>query len=125
MGWSVHGTDFRFSFRVDANGLSVSGEGRQSYSSSLNIFLDTSEIDPLTARWSIYRASEVAKMAVRFGCDLQDMKYYLDAATVKATSKPIGIIKHYDVMGAGPAFLMECMDKNFAVLKRFKPRDLD
>jgi hypothetical protein len=45
MGWSVLGNDFRFSFEVNKDGLSVSGEGCPIYRSSLNVHIDTSEID--------------------------------------------------------------------------------
>jgi hypothetical protein len=96
MGWTVHGTDFRFTFGVNKDGLSVSGEGRPIYRSSLNVHIDMSEINSLTARWSIYRASEAAELAALLALDVRDMKYYLDAAVVKVTSKPIGIITHHD-----------------------------
>jgi hypothetical protein len=109
MGWSVHGTDCRFSFEVDKYGLSVSGEGRPIYRSSLNFFIDTSEIDTLPAYWSIYRASEAAELAASLSLDVQDMKHYLDEAVVKTASKPVGIVNYYDREdGANPKHLFFC-----------------
>lgn len=109
MGWSVLGKDFRFSFEVNKDGLSVSGEGSPIYRSALNVHIDTSEINSLSARWSIYRASEAAGLAASLAFDVRDMKYYLDAAVVKATSKPIGIIKRNDASDrANPRHLSFC-----------------
>jgi len=92
MGWTVYGTDSRFSYRVDQFGLSVSGEGRFDYRSSLNT--DMREIEGLPARWEIHRASEAAEAAAAISTDVRNMKRYLDATFVKTTSKPIGIIKY-------------------------------
>ena len=109
MGWSVLGNDFRFSFEVNKDGLSVSGEGSPIYRSSLNVHIDTSEINSLSARWSIYRASEAAELAASLALDVRDMNYYLDPAAVKVTSKPIGVIKHNEALDrANPRHLSFC-----------------
>ena len=130
MGWSVHGTDSRFSFEVNKDGLSVSGEGRPIYRSSLNFFIDTSEIDTLPAYWSIYRASEAAELAASLALDVKDMKHYLDEAVVKTASKPVGIINHYYAEdAANPRHLSFCAflpDQYFAnVWQLLKVRSAD
>jgi hypothetical protein len=64
----------------------------------LNVHIDASEINSLSARWSIYRASEAAELAASLALDVRDMNYYLDPAAVKVTSKPIGVIKHNEAL---------------------------
>jgi hypothetical protein len=79
MGWLVHGGHFDLSFRVDNDGLSISGEGEQRYENS-SVILDTPEINGLRARWTIWRASSGAELAGRLGLDVKDMRYYLNPA---------------------------------------------
>jgi hypothetical protein len=94
MSWTVYG-DPGLSFQVDKNGLSISGKGRQQCSPIGGIYVGMSDIKALLAQWTIYRASEASETAISSSLYVTEMKYYLDASDVKATTKPISIIKYY------------------------------
>jgi hypothetical protein len=98
MGWYIQGTDFHFDIRVDKNGLSVSGEGSQVFKSSLDpleIKIDMNETKTLPASWSIYRAAQAGELASTLSLDVQEMKGCLDAAVVRTTTRPVGVIAHH------------------------------
>jgi len=94
--FSIHGTDFHFSFRVDEHGLSVSGKGHPSYWPS-SVYIDTaSQINDIPAEWTLYRAAEAAEKVSLYSLDVTDLKQYLDPDAVKITAKPVGVIRHYE-----------------------------
>ena len=96
MGWLVHGSPRDLSFRVDKFGISISGDGEQSYTNS-SVILETREIEGLPAEWTIWRASEAAELVDLFGLDARDMRRYLDRALVQVTSQPVIITRYYEV----------------------------
>lgn len=119
MGWQVHGDiDAGFRFDVNDSGLVVSGVGRHFYQPSAKTDIDMSTLDELPAEWSIYRASEARRAAGLMSLDLRDMKRYIDEANLKATDKPICIIKKYDTCVGFDAFLPDhCFSNALEVLK--------
>jgi hypothetical protein len=72
MGWHVYGSQRGLSFRVDVSGLSISGEGEQRIDNPFPLIAP--EINGLSARWTIWRASEAAELAGQFGLVVRDMK---------------------------------------------------
>jgi len=95
MGWYIQGNDFQLDIRVDKYGLSVSGGASQVFKSSLETNIDMTETKTLPASWSIYQAAQAGELAGTLSLDVQQMKRYLDAAMVRTTTKPIGIIAYH------------------------------
>jgi hypothetical protein len=60
MPWTVYGVFDCLSFRVDENGLSISGKGHQEFRPSTNV-LGFDKIETLPAWWTIYRAPRQPK----------------------------------------------------------------
>jgi hypothetical protein len=101
MVWTILG-DPGLSFRVDENGLSISGKGRQSCGPSATF--DWTKIDKLPAEWTIYRASEASETAMSISIEASTLKHYLDAAAVKVATTPISIITfHEEIDYANPS----------------------
>ena len=86
-----------------------------------------SETASLPASWELHRASQAAELASMVSLDVRNMKRYLDASTVKATTKPIGIVTHHERIDSNDprqigfcAFLPDdCFNDVWRLLKLF------